>query len=394
MKKIISLSLIGLLVLQAFTPVYASDISDHWAYDTLTYFQNKGVIQGDGNGLRPDDFVKRCEFAKLINKNFNFTESGENVFADIFEQDWFYNDILIAVKAGYLKGDNGYVNPNGFMTRAEASVVFSRLLNDDSENVKKAFKDNGDIPSWAKDSVDKMVSLGIITGYGDGTFKPNNMITRAEACTLIARAEDYKIGKINKPTEESEPVNAVIKPSGGNGGGGGGSSGGGGGMAPSKILPPVISRIDSSNNMLYFTSPYNGMYTVKLVRTTSNYNTEKLVQSNTKEVDLTSAIKELMVTNTKPEETFAISVMVRSAGGSSAYGIAYNYKVINPSVVMPTFTVTQSFEANEEIIKINWTKDETVSSYNVELDLGDGYNLITYSEDGDKLYPSPKSSKN
>ena len=70
MKKFISLSLIFLLVLQAFTPVYASDISDHWAYDTLTYFQNKGVIQGDANGLRPDDFVKRSEFAKMINKNF------------------------------------------------------------------------------------------------------------------------------------------------------------------------------------------------------------------------------------------------------------------------------------------------------------------------------------
>ena len=193
MKKYISLSLILMLVLQTFVPVYASDISEHWAYETLSYFQNKGVINGDAGGLRPDDFVKRSEFAKMINKNFNFTEFGENVFSDISENDWFYKDILIAVKAGYLKGDNGYVNPNGFMTRAEASVVFSRLLNADASDTQKTFKDDSDIPSWAKDAVCKMVSLGIITGYGDGTFKPNNMITRAEACTLIIRAEDKEI---------------------------------------------------------------------------------------------------------------------------------------------------------------------------------------------------------
>ncbi len=393
MKKYVSLSLIVLLLLQVFTPVYASDISEHWAYDTLSYFQNKGVIQGDASGLRPDDFVKRCEFAKMINKNFNLTESGENVFLDISENDWFYNDILIAVKTGYLKGDNGYVNPNGFMTRAEASVVLSRLIKSDAEETQKVFKDNDDIPNWAKDAVNKMVSLSIITGYGDGTFKPNNMITRAEACSLLIRTEDYEIGEIYETQTDNEQTNAVINTSGSSGGGGGGGSSGGGGTSPSKILPPVISRIDSSSNMLYFTSSHSGTYTVKLIRNTNNYNTKTTLSTTAKEVDLTSAINELMATDTRPYEDFSISVMVTYAGKSSGYSTAYNYKVVNPSVIMPTFTVTQSFEENEETVKINWTKDETVSSYKVELDLGDGYNLITYSEDGSQLSYTLSSSE-
>ena len=65
----------------------------------------KCYINGyEDNTFRPDDSMTRAEFVKLVNKVFGFTQEGTEDFTDVNKDDWFYNDICIVIKAGYIKG--------------------------------------------------------------------------------------------------------------------------------------------------------------------------------------------------------------------------------------------------------------------------------------------------
>lgn len=85
---------------------------------------------------------------------------------------------------------NGEVRPQNNITRAEVATIFFRLLTDDvrDENLAKTNR-YSDVAatSWYNTAVSTLSSMGIITGYPDGTFRPNAAITRAETMTLVNR---------------------------------------------------------------------------------------------------------------------------------------------------------------------------------------------------------------
>ena len=85
---------------------------------------------------------------------------------------------------------NGKVRPQNNITRAEVATIFFRLLTDDvrDENLTKTNR-YSDVAatSWYNTAVSTLRSMGIITGYPDGTFRPNAAITRAETMTLVNR---------------------------------------------------------------------------------------------------------------------------------------------------------------------------------------------------------------
>ena len=85
---------------------------------------------------------------------------------------------------------NGKVRPQNNITRAEVATIFFRLLTDDvrDENLTKTNR-YSDVAatSWYNTAVSTLSSMGIITGYPDGTFRPNAAITRAETMTLVNR---------------------------------------------------------------------------------------------------------------------------------------------------------------------------------------------------------------
>ena len=86
---------------------------------------------------------------------------------------------------GIVKGDSqGKFNPNAPITRAEFAAIAARF--DDKANTTAV--DFSDIAShWAKNEISAAANNGWINGYTDGTFRPNNKITRAEAMTLVNR---------------------------------------------------------------------------------------------------------------------------------------------------------------------------------------------------------------
>ena len=104
MKKIIAvLLIIGLLPVSIVA--FASDYDTHWAKEQIEYLISTGIVSGDASGVRPDDYILRAEFVKIINRSFNFNTPDENTFNDISVNDWYYNEIRPAgtnLKRSYL----------------------------------------------------------------------------------------------------------------------------------------------------------------------------------------------------------------------------------------------------------------------------------------------------
>ena len=153
---------------------------DHYAY-----------IQGYSDGsVRPNANITRAQvatiFFRLLDENVrddNLTTS--NAFPDVNEDYWANTAISTMAELGILRGrtPDTFV-PNAPITRAEFAAICARF--DTGENADGAtFPDLAG--HWAKEEVERAVSLGWIMGYEDNTFRPDKAITRAEAVTMINR---------------------------------------------------------------------------------------------------------------------------------------------------------------------------------------------------------------
>ena len=108
-----------------------------------------------------------------------------NGFTDVQDGSWFQQPVSTMSALGILKGrTEERFAPNAPITRAEFAAICARF--DTGENAGGAtFPDL--VGHWAKEEVERAVSLGWIMGYEDNTFRPDKAITRAEAVTMINR---------------------------------------------------------------------------------------------------------------------------------------------------------------------------------------------------------------
>lgn len=253
MKKIVLLGAL-ITVLTANTVIYAKDYYGHWAESSINNLRDLKILTGDDEGnFNPNNYMKRSEFVKVINKTFGFTEKSEDNFPDINGEEWYAEEFKIAKKAGYIKGDDlGNANPDSNITRAEVCVILDRVIKEEKDGKEIVFEDDIDIPEWAKASVYRLVKLGLINGYEDSTFKSSNNITRAECSKILDNTIIGGLNKIEKEEEqkpEEEKSTEPEKPQGGGSSSGGSSSGGsssggssGGGTSTQKEYYGYISK--------------------------------------------------------------------------------------------------------------------------------------------------------
>ena len=144
-------------------------------------------IKGYPDGtFKPQANVTRAEaaqmFATLLNGGTNFGTSGATKFSDASD-DWYSKAVNYVVGKGLISGyPNGTFKPNDSITRAE----FAQMISGYIKNEKAGSSDFQDVKDhWAKDAIDKLYGNKNVTGYPDGSFKPNAKITRAEAVTIL-----------------------------------------------------------------------------------------------------------------------------------------------------------------------------------------------------------------
>ena len=182
-----------------------NDIKGHWAESTIKSFVDKGFIDGyKDSTFRPNNSMTRAEFVKLVNRVFGFTQKGEEQFTDVNKEDWFYDDICIGIKEGYIKGKSKDVfAPNDNITREEVAMILTNIMKNKDENLDKldSFKDGNKTSQWAQSSVEGAIEAGYMNGYEDQTIKASGSITRAEAVSMLSRVKKEEVSSILEEVE-------------------------------------------------------------------------------------------------------------------------------------------------------------------------------------------------
>lgn len=175
----------------AFGAAAATDTKGHWAGAPLNDWIQKGLIKGYEDGaVKPDEPITRAEFMALVNRAFYFTNKADINFKDLKASDWEYADVQIAVHAGFIQGyDDQTIRSDHKVSRQEAASIISRLQKlEANAEASNSFADSASFPSWSKDAIGAVVKSGIMKGYNDNSFRPEQPMTRAEAIVTLDRA--------------------------------------------------------------------------------------------------------------------------------------------------------------------------------------------------------------
>lgn len=177
--------------------------SSHWAYPYVGEMKRDGIISGydDGN-FYPDQKVKREEFVKMaVMASGLYDKDAACDFEDVPQDAWHYGYIASAYHANVINGVGEKTFGVGQeMKREDVAVILCRILNmlqisegnsDVLTNSGKDFTDSADIDDYAKDSVAVLAEMKILSGFEDGSFRPQDCLTRAEAAKILSVVRGY-----------------------------------------------------------------------------------------------------------------------------------------------------------------------------------------------------------
>lgn len=159
-----------------------------WSAAFIERAARMGIITGYADGsFRPDAKVSRAEFAAMLFKTFGLSPSGGTGFSDT-RGHWAAEAISALQDNGVITGyADGSFHPKQEITRAEMVTMLSRLTNYVSSD-SVPFSDV--TAGWAAGPINAFAGAGIVTGKGNGQFKPEEPASRAESVVMILRLMD------------------------------------------------------------------------------------------------------------------------------------------------------------------------------------------------------------
>ena len=168
--------------------------SSHWAYNAISHLAANFILNGylDGS-FKPEHNITRAEFAKIIVSASNkYDYSATSSFTDVSEKDWYYTYVASAYKNGYITGyPDGSFRPDDNITRADICTIVGRATGKIllAPGISaKSFSDMEQIPEYAINCVVALTGDGIVNGYNDGSFRPRAYATRAQTAKIIYSA--------------------------------------------------------------------------------------------------------------------------------------------------------------------------------------------------------------
>ncbi|MDB4897273.1 MAG: putative cell wall-binding protein [Firmicutes bacterium] len=179
-----------------------SDLSaSHWAYGPVTKLREAGVLLPDPSGkFRPDEPVSRAEFLKMLfaARGIDTGSDCAAFFSDAACWAWYTPVVETAYRMAIDDGrGNGRFDPDGQVTRQELVDTLIRVLGQrrQAETLSsgevaaslKQLSDRGQIADSARPAVALALRKGLVSGRGDGTFRPGVPASRAEAAAIVSR---------------------------------------------------------------------------------------------------------------------------------------------------------------------------------------------------------------
>ena len=185
--------------------VFASnftDINNIQGREYIQKFVDKGYIKGyEDNTFRPNNTITRAEISQVLS-SFNINLKFEDIeFND--NKGWFTNAVQKATSNGFLSGySDGTFKPNNKITRFELIKIASMLVrNNDYDKVQLPYTDTNKIPSWVLNDVNNLYASKVIETYPNNLINGNEYITRGEAVTILSKALEVNGWDMNKTTQ-------------------------------------------------------------------------------------------------------------------------------------------------------------------------------------------------
>ncbi len=171
-----------------------SDITGHWAETFLCEAFERGIVNGHTETrFSPQSGITRVEFAAILLRTVGLASSAptltEHRFVDQDQiPDWAASTVHIAVDKGLLSGYPDHsLRPLHNVSRAEMATMIGRAMKWGNSPGNTTFRDDADIPHWAKGYIQEVVARGLLNGRGNNRFSPLESATRAEATVLLLR---------------------------------------------------------------------------------------------------------------------------------------------------------------------------------------------------------------
>jgi len=152
-----------------------------------------GIIKGYADGsFHANATVTRAEFATMLVKALGLEPTGNSNFKDA-KGHWAADAINALKSSGIINGyADGSFKPNQSISTAEIVAMISKVINTTSTSNPTKFNDVSG--SWAEDAINALSDSGIVKGAGDGSFKPNAKATRSESLLMILRMLNVSLG--------------------------------------------------------------------------------------------------------------------------------------------------------------------------------------------------------
>ncbi len=171
------------------TAAFGDVAADHWAYDYITELSGRGVINGYSDGtFRPENNITRAELTAVICRAMGPADPdvpSAAIFIDVQADEWYSPYIAWANGAGYVTGyPDGSFLPDENITREDICVILARTAGAQDAPAPD-FADSAEISDYAVFGVGLMQSMGIINGKENNRFDPKAPATRAEICKMI-----------------------------------------------------------------------------------------------------------------------------------------------------------------------------------------------------------------
>lgn len=207
-----------------------SDVSrGHWAAMDINLLTSKSIVGGYSSGVfRPGKAVSRAEFAKMILGALNIEDEAyvfagsRSTFRDVPLNHWAKGHIELAYEMDLFAGyADGTFKPDYPVRRQEAAAILVRALGYEDDPVTgewASFTDADTIQPWARGVVSIANRRGLVGGFTDGTFRPLEPVTRAQAAVLISRflalrgdRYDFAADLLNLDTRQREAVLTISR---------------------------------------------------------------------------------------------------------------------------------------------------------------------------------------
>ncbi|MGY4689607.1 S-layer homology domain-containing protein [Salibacterium sp. K-3] len=163
---------------------------DFWAENEISFLAEEGIISGyEDGGFHPNDPVKRSQAAAMIVEALDL-ETGDRPapdFSDITEYFHAYEEAAAVKDEGIITGSEGAFLPNDPLTRGQMAAVLNRSFAFSDGEGSDYFRDVEDGDVFYHD-IQAIAQADITTGYQDGTYGPNEDVTRAQFSVFLARA--------------------------------------------------------------------------------------------------------------------------------------------------------------------------------------------------------------